>query len=95
MSLKAQIEAIIYVAEEPVTLEQITGALSTQDSALGTQAIESAIAGDRSFRPLSRAKGSILSLYPGFRFATPWALLFRQLRWLVEWFNPSTCVVRL
>ena len=44
MSLKAQIEAIIYVAEEPVTLEQITGALSTQDSALGTKAIESAIA---------------------------------------------------
>ena len=37
MSLKAQIEAIIYVAEEPVTLEQITDALSTQDSALSTE----------------------------------------------------------
>ena len=33
MSLKAQIEAIVYVAEEPVTLEQLKVALGAKDAA--------------------------------------------------------------
>jgi segregation and condensation protein B len=51
MSLKAQIEAVIYVAEEPVTSAQLVAALRTQEqelspqsSALSTEAVKAAVA---------------------------------------------------
>jgi hypothetical protein len=39
------------------------------------------------YRPLARAGGSLKPIYPGFRFASPWALYFRLLRRLIECFN--------
>ena len=42
-ALKAAVEALIYVAEEPVTLEQIVSALGTTVDEAGRDAIRQAI----------------------------------------------------